>query len=121
WLRGIALRVGPAAGASWVLNQAPAGTPAPREGERGRMLPGADSIICIGHVDVPNGTTPLYPAQPGRVTEVWVEEGDAVWEGALLFRMDDRLARRQLEKARADLGAARAMKAKVERERDLQK
>jgi multidrug resistance efflux pump len=119
WLLGIGLLVGTAAGAGWVLNQAPAGTPVPREGERGRLLPGADSITCIGYVDVPNGTTPLYPVQPGRVTEVWVEEGDTVWEGALLFRMDDRVARIQLREAQEDLKAAKALKAKVERERIL--
>src|SRR5881275_3331859 len=120
WLLGIALLVGTAAGAGWVLNQAPAGTPVPREGEKGRVLPGADSIICIGYVDVPNGTTPLYPVLPGRVAEVPVQEGDKVTKGALLFRMDDQFARTDLETAQADLEAARALKAKVEQEQKLQ-
>jgi multidrug resistance efflux pump len=119
WILGIVLLVGTAAGAGWVLNRAPAGTPVPRESEKGRVLPGADSIICLGYVDVPKGTVPLYPVQPGRVTEVWVEEGDEVWEGALLFRMDDRLARMQLREAQEDFRAAKELKAKVERERKL--
>jgi multidrug resistance efflux pump len=119
WILGLVLLVGTAAGAGWVLNQAPAGTPVPRADEKGRMVPGADSIICIGYVDVPDGTTPLYPLLPGRVTEVRVKEGDKVEKGALLFRTDDRYARKDLEIAQADLEAAQAQKAKVGREQKL--
>jgi multidrug resistance efflux pump len=42
------------------------------------------------------------------VTRVWVQEGDPVWAGMMLFQMDDRLARDRLREARADLRAARA-------------
>ena len=120
WLLGVALLVGTIAGAGWVLNHAPAGTPVPRETPRERMRPGADSIICIGYVDVPLGTTPLYPLQPGRVAEVCVREGDDVTKGQVLFRMDDRLARSRFDEAEADLKSAEALKAKAERERELQ-
>jgi multidrug resistance efflux pump len=120
WLLGVALLVGTAAGAGWILNNAPAGTPVPRETPRERMRPGADSIICIGYVDVPLGTTPLYPLQPGRVAEVRVQEGDDVTKGQVLFRMDDRFARTRLAEAEADLKAAEALRAKAEREEKLQ-
>jgi multidrug resistance efflux pump len=121
WLLGVVLLVGTAAGAGWVLNNAPAGTPAPRAGEKGRGLPGADSIICIGYVDVPDGTTPLYPVLPGQVAEVCVKDGDKVTKGVLLFRMDDRFAKTQLKQAEADLEDAEALKAKAEREQKLHK
>ena len=35
----------------------------------------------------------LHPTVPGRVAEVRVQEGDYVSAGAVLFRMDDTLAR----------------------------
>jgi multidrug resistance efflux pump len=117
WLLGLVLLIGTVAGAGWVLNQAPAQTTPPRKGDPGRWVPGADAIICVGYVDVPNGTTPLYPAQPGRVVDVPVSEGDQVKKGQLLFRMDDRLAQAQLKEARADRKAAEADLAKVEQAR----
>jgi multidrug resistance efflux pump len=119
WLLGLVLLVGTAAGAGWVLNHAPAQTSTSQKGDPNRWVPGADSIICVGYVDVPNGTTPLYPLQPGRVVEVRVNEGDEVKRGQLLFRMDDRLARAQLKEAQADLKAAEADLAKVEQARKI--
>jgi multidrug resistance efflux pump len=113
WLFGLLLLVGTAVSAGWLLNNAPAGTPPSRDAEREALRPGLEEIICLGKVDVERGLTPLYPLQPGRVVEVFVEEGARVKKGARLFRMDDTLARAQLAEAEASLRAAQAALAKV--------
>jgi multidrug resistance efflux pump len=123
WLLGILLLVGTAIGAGWVLNNAPAQDKSARDRDkdRDRGQPGADMIICLGRVDVEGGLTPLHPLQGGRVTHLWVREGDPVSEGEMLLSVDDRLARAQLKKAKADLKAAEDEKRKVERLRDTHK
>jgi multidrug resistance efflux pump len=116
------LLVGTVAGASWVLNHAPAGTaPPPRNNQREAENAGKPQITYIGFVDVESGITPLYPLQPGRVTEVYVDEGDEVWEGLMLFSVDNTLARDQLKEARAELEAAQAAVVKVEQLRAAHK
>ncbi len=112
WLLGVLLVVGTAAGASWVLNHAPASATPVKERDRGAP-PGADFVIGLGHVDVKHGITPLHPVQPGRVVEVLVEEGDPVWEGLLLLSVDNRVQRTQLIEARAGLKFAEEMVEKV--------
>jgi len=49
----------------------------------------------------------------GKVTEVLIEEGMRVREGAVLARLDDTEARAQLDLARAQLSAARSQLAEV--------
>jgi multidrug resistance efflux pump len=68
----------------------------------------APAVVCLGHVDVEGGVAALGPAQPGRVIELCMHEGDAVAAGAVLLRLDDRPARFEAEQARAALEAARA-------------
>ncbi len=114
WLFGLVLLVGTVAGAGWVLNHAPAGTaPPPRDSKREADPSGKPQITYIGFVDVESGITPMYPLQPGRVTEIYVAEGDKVKKGQKLFSVDDTLARDQLKEAQADLDAAKAAVAKV--------
>jgi multidrug resistance efflux pump len=121
WLVGLLLLVGTVAGVGWALNHAPAGTPSPREGTRESEPPGLKWVTFIGYVDVKRGLTPLYPLQPGRVTEVFVAEGDKVVPGQKLFRIDDTLAKAQLKEALAALAAAQAGLAQVKRSQASQK
>jgi multidrug resistance efflux pump len=67
----------------------------------------SDVTVCIGHVDLRNGVTPLGPAVPGRVTHVEACEGKKVGTGTVLLRLDDTLAQARLREAEADLSAAR--------------
>jgi multidrug resistance efflux pump len=53
----------------------------------------------MAFVDTERGVIPLYPVQPGRVVEVMAVEGQAYEAGKPLFRMDDTLARMQVEEA----------------------
>jgi multidrug resistance efflux pump len=121
WLFGLVLLVGTVAGATWVLNHAPAGTAPSRDDRREGDNAGKPQITYIGFVDVEDGITPLYPLQPGRVTAVYVKEGDAVQEGKKLFSVDNTLASDQLKEAQADLEAAQATVAKVEQLRAARK
>jgi len=65
-------------------------------------------LVCIGYVDVEGGPVRLSPAQPGRVVEVLVREGDTVPAGAVLLRLDDEPARFAVQQAEAALKSAEA-------------
>jgi multidrug resistance efflux pump len=69
---------------------------------------GERSVVSFGYVDVEGGITSLYPVLPGRVAEVLVEENESLKAGAVLFRLDDRLAQLRVQAAQAELDAARA-------------
>src|SRR5262245_51703155 len=76
-------------------------------------------LVCIGYVDVEGGPVRLSPAQPGRVVEVLVHEGDTVPAGAVLLRLDDEPARFAVQQAEAALKSAEAHAARA-RERSQQ-
>lgn len=98
-------------GAAWALRShgaapptAPAGaTPAESSSEGVKIV-----ASCLGFVDVDGGLTYPYPISPGRVVQVAVQEGQSVKASDVLFRMDDTVARADLERAEAGLKAARA-------------
>jgi multidrug resistance efflux pump len=70
-------------------------------------------LVGIGYVDVEGGSVRLTPAQPGRVVEVAVHEGDTVKAGAVLLRLDDRSARFAVDQAEAALHIAEAHAARA--------
>src|SRR5438093_4268221 len=78
-------------------------------------LPATHSVVCFGYVDVEHGVTPLYPLVPGRVVQIDVRESQSVEAGAILIRLDDRLARQRLLEAEADLEAAQAQLVQTEK------
>jgi multidrug resistance efflux pump len=93
------------AGAGWILRS--------HADERGGASAGnlsadgsAPVVFCLGYVDVEGGVAYPYPLAPGRVVEVPVQEGQGLKAGAVLFRMDDTLARRDLEVSRAGVTSA---------------
>ncbi len=63
-------------------------------------------MACFGHVDVKHGITSLYPAQPGRVAAVLVEEDQRVKAGDVLLRLEDTVAGLRVQEARTDLEAS---------------
>src|SRR5205085_5568342 len=96
-----------AAGSGWGLHSNPSGaTASPPAGEGEARGRGELRAVGFGFVDVEHGVVSLYPVQPGRVTEVLVEENAEAEPDAPLFRVDDALARAQADAARADLEAA---------------
>jgi multidrug resistance efflux pump len=121
WLLGLTVLVASFAGASWVLYsyagdgsaKSGKGTPAAGSSEQ--------SAVCIGYVDVESRVTPIYPAQPGKVTEVLVHEDEAVKEGAVLFRMDDRQVKFLLQQAEVDRQAAELELSKAKKLPEQQK
>lgn len=120
WLLGILLLVGTLLGAGWVLNHAPAGDASAQTPTSARPA-GPDSIIAIGYVNVETGLIPLHPIQPGRVSHVYVAEGDEVFEGQLLMSVDNRVALAELREATAALGESQAQLTKVKMLQGLQK
>jgi multidrug resistance efflux pump len=64
-------------------------------------------VIGRGVVDVRSRLSHPSPLVPGRVATVEVTEGQRVSEGAVLLRVDDRLARSELKKLKGALELAR--------------
>jgi multidrug resistance efflux pump len=82
--------------------------PTASEGSEKEATSSADGegLVCFGQVDLLHGVTALYPLQPGRVTEVLVEEGQTVPAGAPLVRLGDSPARSRVAEAQAALDEA---------------
>jgi multidrug resistance efflux pump len=104
WVVGVAVLVISVTGTAWILHS-PA---ADKAGKPGNEQDG-QKVICFALVDVEGGMRQLYPmlAQPNRVKEVKVKENQSVAAGAVLLEMDDMLASTNLERAAADLKAAK--------------
>jgi HlyD family secretion protein len=77
--------------------------------------PSTQTIVCFGYVDVEHGVTPLYPLMPGRVVSIEARESQFVEAGAVLIRLDERLAQLRLQEAEADLAAAEAQYRQAEK------
>jgi len=70
--------------------------------------PGAYVAMARGQVDVEGGLVRIVAARDGRVEEVRVEDGDAVKQGDVLARLEQRPARIALGIAEATLAQAAA-------------
>ena len=97
---------------------------------RGRSQPTEDrneqastgqSIACLGVVDVENGVLSLSPAVAGRVVEVSAQSNNAVSVGDVLVRLEDDVARADLQKAEAALRGAEAQLVEARKGPDLHK
>jgi RND family efflux transporter MFP subunit len=74
---------------------------------------GAGSVLdASGYVTARRQAT-VSSKITGKVTEVLIEEGQRVAEGAVLARLDDTEARAQLSLARAQLAAARSQRGEI--------
>jgi RND family efflux transporter MFP subunit len=74
---------------------------------------GAGSVLdASGYVTARRAAT-VSAKITGKVTEVLIEEGQRVTEGAVLARLDDTEARAQLALARAQLAAARSQEGEI--------
>jgi multidrug resistance efflux pump len=109
-LLGVAVLIISAAGAALVPNLRIG-----YQGQDSADSPATQSVVCFGYVDVEHGLTPLYPLSPGRVVKVEVHEAQSVEAGAVLVRLDDRLARLRLQEAEADLEATQAQLVQAEK------
>ena len=69
----------------------------------------AGSMVALDSVEI-------RPLATGLVTEVNVEEGQQIKRGAVLFKLDDRADRANLDKARAQLAKDKATQADIERQ-----
>jgi multidrug resistance efflux pump len=63
--------------------------------------------VAVGHVDVEDGVTRLYPVQSGRVARIDAREGKPVETGAPLLTLESTNARLLVDEARVALEAAR--------------
>jgi multidrug resistance efflux pump len=91
-LFGIVLAAGTIIGASWINHGGH--NPDPRSEEASASV-GPEYAVGFGFVDVDSRVLNLYPVQPGEVTDIpqEIRENAPVKKGELLFRMDDRQAR----------------------------
>jgi HlyD family secretion protein len=109
WLLLLALLAACTPAAGLLFSYSSRGAP-PAVSERNLEKPSTpaedEGIVCFGQVDLIHGVTALVPLQPGRVTEVLVEEGQTVAQGASLVRLEDSPARSRLAEAQAALEEA---------------
>ncbi|WP_338416829.1 efflux RND transporter periplasmic adaptor subunit [uncultured Sphaerotilus sp.] len=114
-----------AASAPMAAGSAAGGASAPAGGTRGgpqtvgialaqqRDVPvsieAAGSVVALDSVEIRPQTT-------GVITEVAVTEGQAIQRGAVLFKLDDRADRANLDKAKAQLAKDKATQADLERQ-----
>jgi multidrug resistance efflux pump len=104
---GVVVLVVSAAGAIFALN--PGGGGSNRAGGSPPTEPNRGGpVVCYGNYDVDPGIISMYPIQPGEVVEVKAKENDHVKKGAVLIRLDDRVAGYRLAQAKADYDAAEA-------------
>lgn len=101
WLGGLALVAAGIAGTARSLSRPTAPEPSPGAAA-------GPGVVCFGHVDVETGVASLHPLAPGRVLRLEVHEGQAVRAGAVLLRLDNRLAHGRVCEAEAALHAAQA-------------
>ncbi|MEN9492010.1 MAG: hypothetical protein RJA63_2459, partial [Pseudomonadota bacterium] len=122
----------PAAGASsatasMAAGSAPGGTSAPAAATAGRGGPQTVGVVLAQQRDVPVSieaagsvvaldSVEVRPLTTGIITEVSVTEGQPVKRGAVLFKLDDRADRANLDKARAQLAKDKATQADLERQ-----
>lgn len=113
------------ANAAVAAGSAPAGASTAAAGGRGG--PQTVSVVLAQQRDVPVSieaagsvvaldSVELRPLTTGVVTEVSVTEGQPVKRGAVLFKLDDRAERANLEKAKAQLAKDKATQADIERQ-----
>ncbi len=70
--------------------------------------PRAAMLVAPGRVEPTREAVKLAFEAPGRIAEVWVEEGDRVTANQVLARLDDRMARARVSAATAGLAQAKA-------------
>jgi len=112
WILALLLLIGCLLGANQIMKgpngifdrQPPSSESKSKHGESSQRY-GATSTGTVTHE---GEIVRLAPSGPGEVVEVLVKNGDRVKKGQVLLRMDDRLARGNLEKADAAVAAARA-------------
>ncbi|MFN4258625.1 MAG: HlyD family secretion protein [Gemmataceae bacterium] len=111
WVFGLLLLGGSIGGMAWYFRD---------EWRPAVEAPPPDSktrSIGFGHVDVEGGIISIYPAQPGRVQYVRVQENQHVDKGDILLELDDFLAQKRLAEAQA---AERVVQTQVELARQLE-
>jgi multidrug resistance efflux pump len=89
--------------------------------DRKELAAAGQSVACLGVVDVENGVLSLSPAVAGRVVEVSAQTNNAVSAGAVLLRLEDDVARADLQKAEAALRGAEAQLAEARKGPELHK
>jgi RND family efflux transporter MFP subunit len=114
WLGGVALALLALAVGAWLV-WARVVPPTVRTVAARAAAPtaGAGSVLdASGYVTARRQAT-VSAKITGKVTEVLIEEGQRVKEGAVLARLDDTEARAQLTLARAQLDAARSQEGEI--------
>jgi multidrug resistance efflux pump len=116
WL-GIGLLAFSFAGVIWVMNLAAA----EKNGSAGPPPQvGPSKVACsYAYGDVESGVAKLYTLQPGRVVEVAAHDNDVVEKDAVLVRLDDTVAKADLQRARAAVTAAEASLSNAKKHAEL--
>jgi RND family efflux transporter MFP subunit len=122
---GIVVAVAVAVGAgTWTLNR---GAAAPDDKGKGAQPPAVVNVVAPHRQDVavvqqasgtvtPIRTVDLHPQTTATIRQVHIKEGQFVKQGELMFSLDDREDRANLDKAQAQVARDRASLADLERQ-----
>jgi multidrug efflux system membrane fusion protein len=114
-------------GAAWYYTQGSAQTNAPAKGPGGGQPPTVVSVVMPQRQNVPvvlsaNGSVSalslvdLHPQTTSTISKVHIKEGQFVKQGDLMFSLDDRTERANVDKAQAQVARDQASLADVERQ-----
>lgn len=78
---------------------------------------GDGHLIASGTIEARD--VAIAPEIPGRVTDIYIEEGDVVKAGDLIFRLDDSLLQAQREQTEAAITTAEAVLHKAQKNLEL--
>jgi multidrug resistance efflux pump len=111
-LLAIALLLAGVGGAGWMANHFwGASSQTPDDGSR-QIEPshgyGSDKegVVCTGYVDLEHGIRSLAPLRPGRVVAILANENEHVKTGTPILRLEDEVAKFQVESAESTVSAA---------------
>jgi multidrug resistance efflux pump len=99
--------LGVTATASWLLLHAPVWAQGQGNGGYKQL---DQRAVAVAFVDVEGGVVNLYPVRQGRVVDLPVKEDVEVAEGTPLLKIDDALAKIQVDEAKLALEAAKKRK-----------
>lgn len=100
WVLGIVLLIGTALGAIWAFNS---GSSPGKETDKKDSPP---AVVALGFVFSDPDVISLSPARPGRVEFVAPEGPALIKKGEVLLRLDDRIAKLEVDAAKTALADA---------------
>ncbi|MFL5331579.1 MAG: HlyD family secretion protein [Gemmataceae bacterium] len=112
WLLGILILIVSLVGAAQIFQgrNVEAG---PQDQDSKRRTEIGTGVVCLGRVDVESGLVPLFPHQPGAVTDLFCFEGQPVKKGEPLLKVQETPFRLKFAEAESAVAQAETLLAQA--------